>query len=178
MIRLGADNGRFLRHRFSPKSTSVATQISLPKRNRVAKEAVSAARQTKRCHRSEQHGKPNDSPTTKPRPCVKTMLCDRSHQVEADHTEQPTGTSSQVNRFGNTIAKVDIGCIDSSRPERISTELTVAESSEPSLRFTMMESPASSISPSIEGSGTTTKPRPWRTKLCFTVNSSCDISLI
>ena len=39
-------NGRFLRHRFSPKSKSAATPNSLPKRNHVAKEAVSAARQT------------------------------------------------------------------------------------------------------------------------------------
>ena len=37
------DNGRFLRHRFSPKPTSVATPNSLPKRIHVAKEAVSAA---------------------------------------------------------------------------------------------------------------------------------------
>jgi len=42
-------NGRFLRHRFSPKPTSIATLNSLPKRNHVAKEAVSA----KRCSRDE-----------------------------------------------------------------------------------------------------------------------------
>ena len=36
-------NGRFLRHRFSPKPKVIATPISLPKRNHVAKEAVSAA---------------------------------------------------------------------------------------------------------------------------------------
>ena len=35
-----AANGSFLRHRFSPKPTSVATPNSLPKRNHVAKEAV------------------------------------------------------------------------------------------------------------------------------------------
>ena len=39
-------NGRFLRHRFSPKPTSVATPNSLPKRTNVAKEAVSTAWQT------------------------------------------------------------------------------------------------------------------------------------
>ena len=50
------DNGRFLRHRFSPKPTSVATSNSLPKRNHVAKEAVSAAWQTKARHRSDQTG--------------------------------------------------------------------------------------------------------------------------
>ena len=62
---LGADNGRFLRHRFSPKPTSVATQNSLPKRIDVAKEAVSAAvanqhpttertnPQTERCSKDE-----------------------------------------------------------------------------------------------------------------------------
>ena len=33
-------NERFLRHRFSPKPTSVATPNSLPKRNHVAKEAT------------------------------------------------------------------------------------------------------------------------------------------
>ena len=46
-------NGRFLRHRFAPKPTSVATTNSLPKRNHVAKEAVSTARQTKTRQRSE-----------------------------------------------------------------------------------------------------------------------------
>ena len=49
---------------------------SLPKRTHVAKEAVSAARQTKTRQRSERICKPNDASTTKPRPCVKTMLCD------------------------------------------------------------------------------------------------------
>ena len=43
---VGAYNGRFLRHRFSPKSKSVATPISLPKRNHVARDAVSTASQT------------------------------------------------------------------------------------------------------------------------------------
>ena len=38
-----AYNGRFLRHRFSPKPTSVATPNSLPKKSPVAKEVVSAA---------------------------------------------------------------------------------------------------------------------------------------
>ena len=51
---LGPHNGRFLRHRFSPKLTNVATPISLPKRNHVAKEAVSAAWQTKTRFRSSQ----------------------------------------------------------------------------------------------------------------------------
>ena len=46
-------NGRFLRHRFSPKPTSVATQNSLPKRDHVAKEAVSTALQTKTRQRSD-----------------------------------------------------------------------------------------------------------------------------
>ena len=70
------DNGTFLRHRFSPKPTSVATPTSLPKRNHVAKKAVSAALQTKTCPRSDRHGKPKDAPKTKPRPSVKTMLWD------------------------------------------------------------------------------------------------------
>ena len=47
------DNGRFLRHRFSPKPKVIATQNSLPKRNHVAKEAVSAALQTRTRQRSE-----------------------------------------------------------------------------------------------------------------------------
>ena len=68
-------NGRFLRHRFSPKSTNVATVNSLPKRNHVAKEAVSAAWQTRTRQRSERICKPNDAPMTKPWPSVKTMLC-------------------------------------------------------------------------------------------------------
>ena len=67
-------NGRFLRHRFSPKPTNVASQNSLPKREHVAKEAVSAAWQTRTRRRSERISKPNDAPRTKPRPCVKTML--------------------------------------------------------------------------------------------------------
>ena len=70
-------NGRFLRHRFSPKPLSVATALSLPKRTRVAKEAVSAALQTSTRQRSERRFKPNDAPTTKPRPYVKTMLAAR-----------------------------------------------------------------------------------------------------
>ena len=51
-----AHNGRLLRHRFSPKSKSVVTQNSLPKRNHVAKEAVSTARQTKKRYRGEDRG--------------------------------------------------------------------------------------------------------------------------
>ena len=47
-------NGRFLRHRFSSKSTNVAAASSLPKRNHVAKEAVSAAWQTNTRQRSKQ----------------------------------------------------------------------------------------------------------------------------
>ena len=68
-------NGRFLRHRFSPKPEVIATANSLPKRNHAAKEAVSAARQTKTRLRSERICKSNDAPRAKPRPCVKTMLC-------------------------------------------------------------------------------------------------------
>ena len=79
-----SSNGRFLRHRFSPKPTSVATPNSLPKRNRVAKEAVSAARQTKIRHRSGRIGKPYDAPRTKPWPCVKTMLCESVVAKEYD----------------------------------------------------------------------------------------------
>ena len=71
---LVTDNGRFLRHRFSPNQKVIATAISLPKRNHVAKEAVSAALQTSTRQRSERIYKPNDAPRTKPRPCVKTML--------------------------------------------------------------------------------------------------------
>ena len=77
MVFAASDNGRFLRNRFSTKPKVIATQNSLPKRNRVAKEVVSAARQTKTRQRSERIGKPNDAPMTKPRPCVKTMLGDR-----------------------------------------------------------------------------------------------------
>ena len=80
-------NGRFLRHRFSPKPKVIASQNSLPKRNHVAKEAVSAARQTKTRQRSERTCKPNDAPKTKPRPCVKTMLHDpvkRQHVFNAN----------------------------------------------------------------------------------------------
>ena len=81
-------NGRFLRHRFSPKSKSVATQTSLPKRNRVAKEEVSTAWQTKTRQRSVIRGKPKDSPTTKPWPCVKTMLWDAVNRQNAFHPER------------------------------------------------------------------------------------------
>ena len=81
------DNERFLRHRFSPKPTSIATPNSLPKRTRVAKEAVSAARQTKTRQRSEQFRNPNDAPKTKPRPCVKTMLCGPTRWRQRDDGE-------------------------------------------------------------------------------------------
>ena len=74
-------NGRFLRHRFFSKPTNVAAQNSLPKRKHVAKEAVSAAWQTKTRQRSERISKPKDALTTKPRPCVKTMLADTSGTV-------------------------------------------------------------------------------------------------
>ena len=74
--RLATANGRFLRHRFSPKPKVIATQNSLPKRNHVAKEAVSAALPTNARQRSERICKPNDAPRAKPRPCVKTMLAD------------------------------------------------------------------------------------------------------
>ena len=75
MESLGSCNGRFLRHGFFPKPEVIAIPNSLPKRNYVAKEAVSAAWQTRTRQRSERICKPNDAPTTKPRPCVKTMLC-------------------------------------------------------------------------------------------------------
>ena len=51
--QLVPDNGRYLRHRFSPKQTNVATPNSLPKRIHVAKEAVSTALQTNSRQRSE-----------------------------------------------------------------------------------------------------------------------------
>ena len=70
------DNGRFLRHRFSPKPKVIATPFSLPRKNHVAKQAVSAALRTKPRQRSERNLQTNDVPTTKPRPCVKTMLHD------------------------------------------------------------------------------------------------------
>ena len=53
LVDHGSHNGRFLRHRFSPKPTNVATPNSLPKRIHVAKEAVSTAWQTKVRQRSE-----------------------------------------------------------------------------------------------------------------------------
>ena len=74
---LASWNGRFLRHRFSPKPTNAATEMSLPKCNPAAKEAVSAALQTRTRQRSGRICKPNDLPKTKPRPCVKTMLSAR-----------------------------------------------------------------------------------------------------
>ena len=77
------DNGRFLRHCFSPKPKVIATQNSLPKRIHVAKEAVSAAWQTRTRQRSERICKPNDAPKTKQRPCVKTMLGDPSGAVRS-----------------------------------------------------------------------------------------------
>ena len=75
LFTVGRTTEGFYDTAFSPKPISVATQNSLPKRNHVAKEAVSAAWQTKTRKRSERACKPNDAPKTKPRPCVKTMLC-------------------------------------------------------------------------------------------------------
>ena len=95
------DNGRFLRHRFSPKSKVIAIQNSLPKRSNVAKEAVSAAWQTKTRQRSERICKPNDAPRTKPRPCVKTMLCDRCNQRKRRTTTNTmTAMAITPNRTG------------------------------------------------------------------------------
>ena len=45
-----------------------------PKRNYIAKEAVSAGLQTRARSRSERLGKQSDALTTNPRLCVKTML--------------------------------------------------------------------------------------------------------
>ena len=93
-------NGRFLRHRFSPKSKSVATVISLPKRNHVAKETVSAAWQTRTRQRSERICKPNDAPKTKPRPCVKPMLADAMRRQFTNHWQsacKPRLQSAQAN---------------------------------------------------------------------------------
>ena len=58
---LVTDNGRFLRHRFSTKPKVIASQNSLPKRNHVAKKAVSAAWQTETRQWSERICKPNDA---------------------------------------------------------------------------------------------------------------------
>ena len=80
--KLRSCNGRFLRHRFSPKLEVIAIQNSLPKRKHGAKETVSAALQTRSRQRSERICKPNDVPRTKPRPCVKTMLRDRQLRDE------------------------------------------------------------------------------------------------
>ena len=62
---------------------------SLPKRNHVAKEAVSTAWQTSPRHRNDQRGKPNDAPVAKPWPCVKSMLCVERFVVNAiQHNRQ------------------------------------------------------------------------------------------
>ena len=87
-IDLGSANGRFLRHRFSPKPKVIATLFSLPKIDHVAKEAVSAAWQTRTRQRSERICKPNDAPKTKPRLCVKTMLCDPTRIGRARRQER------------------------------------------------------------------------------------------
>ena len=101
-VSLGSHNGRFLRHRFSPKPKVIATQNSLPKRKHVAKEAVSAALQTKTRQRSERICKPNDAPKTKPRPCVKPCCAayesPKSHQlVCVQDRDQTIGAAKQVN---------------------------------------------------------------------------------
>ena len=107
-------NGRFLRHRFSPKPKVIATPNSLPKRIHVAKEAVSAAWQTKTRHRSDRRGKPNESPKTKPRPCVKNMLCAPLRYGEipisrkvcpAQITDEPTILDDVAFVAGRTQAK-------------------------------------------------------------------------
>ena len=88
-------NGRFLRHRFSLKPRNAATRNSLPKRNHVAKEAVSAAWETRSRQRSERICKPNDAPRTKPRPSVKTMLSD-SEAVNAFYLRTRSRASTEV----------------------------------------------------------------------------------
>ena len=98
------DNGRFLRHRFSLKPTSVATPNSLPKRNHVAKEAVSAAWQTTTRQRNQQHSKPNDAPKTKPRPCVKTMLADNQSTVSTAETGVGTHEKAQQPRTQDFVS--------------------------------------------------------------------------
>ena len=68
---------RFLRHRFSPKPTSVATQVSLPKTTRAAKEAVSTAWLTKTHHRSGRTWQTKRRSNDEAVALRKTMLCDR-----------------------------------------------------------------------------------------------------
>jgi len=70
-------NGKFLRHRFSSKPKVIATPHSLPKRNHVAKEAVRGV--------ANQNATKERAPRTKPRPCVKTMLCDRELPLVVEH---------------------------------------------------------------------------------------------
>ena len=94
------------------EAKSVAIQNSLPKRNHVAKEAVSTAWQTNTRQRSEQTGKPNDAPRTKQWPCVKTMLSNRGLPFEVDQIfSLPSRPQLRMNRHlqiaGVSIAKVD-----------------------------------------------------------------------
>ena len=70
-------NGRFLRHRFSPKPINVATAISLPKEHALPKRRCPRRGKPKRDNGAKERGKPIDAPRTKPWPCVKTMLYDR-----------------------------------------------------------------------------------------------------
>ena len=82
-------NGRFLRHRFSPKrqqasqhQTVYQKDTTLPKR-----------RCPRRCKPMNYNGaieyrKPNDAPTTKPWPSVKNMLPDTTPLLNAIHPEE------------------------------------------------------------------------------------------
>ena len=77
-------------------------EITLPKRR------CPRRGKPKRDNEANEHGKPNDAPTTKPWLCVKTMLCDRQPRVRSDRT--PIGAESRsVNiqppeRFANHTA--------------------------------------------------------------------------
>ena len=112
-------NGRVLRHRFSPKSENVATPISLPKRNRVAKEAVSAAWQTRTRHRRGRVGKPNDAPTAKPRLCVKTMLGDSAAETASRNDDI---VHIYTNRVRAVDYKVSVDSIQAKRAERVAVK--------------------------------------------------------
>ena len=100
------DNGRFLRHRFSPKPKVIATANSLPKKNTLPKRRCPRRCKPERDNGASGVSRPNIALTTKPRPRVKNMLGDPVRYPTAPSTELivPAFSSERT-----TIVTVSIG---------------------------------------------------------------------
>ena len=97
-------NGRFLRHRFSPKPKVIATSNQFTKKKQACQRGGVRGVANKPRQRSERRFKPNDAPRTKPRPCVKTMLADNQSTVSTAETGVGTHEKAQQPRTQDFVS--------------------------------------------------------------------------